>query len=765
MTATHGKWTDKGKIKIADEPIIDGRGHTIIDKRGLFVIHSVLLHTGKVLWFCGHVEESHYALKSYLFDYKNPAAQLVSQDFPLHNPALARGTTELHTIHGGPHADLFCCHFVHSADGKVVVVGGSDPDYHIPIADGTPSHGSVGERYIYLFDPDTETWEVAQTGTRLNRLAFGRWYPTAVMLGDGRILVVSGRRESSFPRGAGPRPVTNRRGIAINSEVLDANDYSATTLTVAAPTPTFPLYPGLHLSPNGKVFYSHTTWGLEIDPPDTQSLELTPGSTAADWTDHAGVRPSQPRREEGMSLLLPPAQDGKVLLFGGSAANAAGGVRLLQAEPHPVTGSVPFDSIENTTDSKTSEILNTLGATPSWTAGPTLKQGRINGHGVILPNGKVLIFGGHDNYKWNSKTDSSPTNPSLESELFDPATNTTNAMASLNHPRMYHSAAVLLPDGTILVAGGADPNDTEMGVHGLPPDDFGFPANWEGPRFGGGMAYNRKDYEIYQPTYFFTSGTAPEIDSIKKNGAETSLIHYGESLVITSQQAASVDKVSLIRPGAATHHTDSEQRYVDLDKTINGNDITVTMPINNNLAPPGYYMLWILSSNGKPCKEAKFIKLAEPPPAGVGCGCDGCLVVSAAMGSQDVKEVFFLRSLRDQLSEHRSLGLPFIKIVNRLYYSVSPQISRIMKHNQALRYAMRKTLVLPAYRIIQRTAIALGYQEGKPIKNVKTLTLMLSTQGIIGIGLLPIICLGVGAQWLKELFFLKEDNQRESNDE
>ena len=67
VSATEGLWIDGGKIRVADVRITDGQhtsptdpNHTILDKRGLFVIHAVLLHTGKVLWFCGHVEDRNY---------------------------------------------------------------------------------------------------------------------------------------------------------------------------------------------------------------------------------------------------------------------------------------------------------------------------------------------------------------------------------------------------------------------------------------------------------------------------------------------------------------------------------------------------------------------------------------------------------------------------------------------------------------------------------------------------------------------------------
>lgn len=725
MSATQGNWIDRGRINIADPTITDGDGHSFTDTRGLFVIHAVLLHTGKVLWFCGHVEDGHYALKSYLYDYKNPAAQLASQDFPLHNPSLARAG-RLADPHAGPHADLFCCHFAQAPDGKVVVVGGSDPDYFVG---GGGGHGSVGEPYIYTLDPATETWDYSRSGSGVNRLAEGRWYPTAVTLGDGRILVVSGRRSH------GATPATPGH-IAEIAEVLTPPALTPATLTGSDNVGALPIYPGLHLAPDGRVYYTHTTWGLEVDTPATTiSLAVTAGSNSASWTTHAGVAPSQPRREEGMSVLLPPAQDGKILLVGGTAAlDSAGDPTVRNA------GAGSFDHIHSTSDGKKAEVLDTSGASPSWSSVPDLHHSRINGHCVILPDATVLILGGHDNYKWNASTDVSPTNPSLRSEIFDPVANTFTEVASLNHPRMYHSAAVLLPDGSVLAAGGADANEGELANS----PGFTYPAGWTGPTIGGGMPFNRKDHEVYQPTYFFR-GARPTITRVAKNGAETTLIEYGADLTVTSPEAGSIAKAALLRPGAATHHTDTEQRYVEISFTRSGNDLTLTMPTNRSLAPPGYYMVWIVDTNGLPCAEAPFVRLSEPPPAATtpstGGGLFDCVVVTAAAGTRTAPEVLYLQGLRRSVAQRGRAGRRFIAAVNRLYYAVAPSLARRMVESEALREAVRTRVVAPAVRVIRATERRLARRPG-------CLVAALAAEGAVGIALLPVLAVAVGLRAL-----------------
>lgn len=66
-------------------------------------------------------------------------------------------------------------------------------------------------------------------------------------------------------------------------------------------------------------------------------------------------------------------------------------------------------------------------------------------------------------------------------------------------------------------------------------------------------------------------------------------------------------RVAIMRPGAPTHHTDTEQRYVRLTFTTGTNELNVTMESDSRRAPPGFYMLWIVDSSKRPCKLAKFI--------------------------------------------------------------------------------------------------------------------------------------------------------------
>ncbi|MFQ6030455.1 MAG: hypothetical protein ACE5Q6_23520, partial [Dehalococcoidia bacterium] len=258
---TDGRWSSSAtRIPVPDPRLVDRDGNEIpADTRGLFVIHAILLHNGKVLWFCGHVEAAFYAPLSYVFDPKDPTAMLTRIDFPTG-------------------MDLFCCHYVQIPDGRILAFGGSDPDF--------VGHGSMGARNMCIFDPNTERWSVSFTGGTINELRQGRWYPTPVVLPDGRVVVISGRRE--HPSDVHP-PDPPSVGVSITEivEIMSPPNWTPAVLT-GADFP-FPIYPSMHLAPNGRIYFSGTNWGQEIPNPETMSIEVPAGAPSASWTTHTGV--------------------------------------------------------------------------------------------------------------------------------------------------------------------------------------------------------------------------------------------------------------------------------------------------------------------------------------------------------------------------------------------------------------------------------------------------------------------------------------------
>jgi hypothetical protein len=64
----------------------------------------------------------------------------------------------------------------------------------------------------------------------------------------------------------------------------------------------------------------------------------------------------------------------------------------------------------------------------------------------------------------------------------------------------------------------------------------------------------------------------------------------------------------LIRTGAVTHFFDQNTRFVPVSFQQTSGGLTLTAPATSNLAPPGYYMLFVVNSNGVP-SIAPFVQL------------------------------------------------------------------------------------------------------------------------------------------------------------
>jgi hypothetical protein len=273
--------------------------------------------------------------------------------------------------------DMFCNAMVTLPDGRVFVNGGNlqyDP-FH-----GQPRNSA--------FDPGLGLF------SDLENMAHGRWYPTVTVLGDGRVMTFSGLDEAG----------------ATNTAVEIYTPGSGWSPEYQAGW-TPPLYPRMHVLPNGKVFYSGSGTASRIFDPAAKTWSATVATTKYSGT-----------RTYGTSVLLPlsPA-DGyraRVMIFGGG---------------NPATA--------------TTEIIEPLAATPAWSFGPSMSQARIEMNATILPNGRVLALGG-------SVNDEDAVTASLNADLYDPATNTFSSAGANLYPRLYHSGSLLLPDATVAVLGG-----------------------------------------------------------------------------------------------------------------------------------------------------------------------------------------------------------------------------------------------------------------------------------------------------------------------
>jgi uncharacterized protein YjdB len=372
----------------------------------------------------------------------------------------------------------------------------------------------VGAKNASIYDPATGAF--ADQPPMLH----GRWYPTGTVLGDGRVMVFSGLDENSNT----------------NTQVEIFTEGTGWSSAVAAGW-TPPLYPRQHLLPNGKVFISGSQAMSRIFDPSTST-----------WTTSATTNFGSTRTYGSSVLLsLTPANSYKpqVMIMGGSNPGT------------PATA--------------TTEIIDLSAASPKWANGPSMSQPRIEMNATILPNGKVLATDGSTN-------DEDANSASLNADLYDPTTNTFSSAGANAFARLYHSQAMLLPDATVIVAGG-------------------------NPRRG---TYE-PHMEIYAPAYLFnadgSTATRPTITSVP-----SAAISYNTQFQVASPDASSISSVVVVRAGAVTHAFDMDQRLVGMSFTVSGTTLTVTAPPNGNIAPPGYYLLFLLNNAGVP-SIASFVQL------------------------------------------------------------------------------------------------------------------------------------------------------------
>ncbi|MDH5763192.1 MAG: DUF1929 domain-containing protein [Nitrospinota bacterium] len=399
-------------------------------------------------------------------------------------------------------------------------------------------------RSTHIFDPATETW------TRLNggQLSNFRWYPTMVTMNDGRVAIISGTAGG----GGG--------GVVEDIEVLDLSKPAPPPGTtsyywdiVSGSQKTFSgLYPGLHWLPSGDMFFTRTGWNSHF-PASSEAARFTfSGPTSGSWTDFAPL--SFPDRKEGSSVLLiddtGPSPIAKVFVAGG------------QASGQPAITECEIIDISNPA------------TTPGWQVTAPMNHARIGVTGVILPTGKIMIVGGRQT---SGRFDTSPVFV-YECEIYDPATDSWAVTPPMTYPRQYHSVALLLPDGRVLTSGGVDAS------------------------LGFGAAGNQQTTEAYSPEYL-SGGTRPVITNAPPSAA------YGSTVTIDTANPANIDSVCLIAPGAITHHTDSFQRYIKVGVVSAGiGSVDIKIPGNGHIAPPGFYMLFIVNNLGIP-SEGRFIQI------------------------------------------------------------------------------------------------------------------------------------------------------------
>ncbi|GAA4862540.1 galactose oxidase-like domain-containing protein [Actinomycetospora straminea] len=478
-----------------DDPAQQGRWDPVFALPDV-AIHAAVLPTGQVLAWGRR---------------KDPAGSMHQQGCApfLWDPATGAttSTSEPERADGRP-VNLFCSGHAFLADGRLLVAGG-----HITDGDGLDQ--------ACLYDPWQGDW------TPLPDLRSGRWYPSAVTLADGRVLVISGSHQD------GPH-----QPIEEVPEIWDGTSWR--------PTRDFrglPLYPRVHVLPDQRVLMAGS------NAPTTILDTAGPG----DWTD-AGVR-AQGERQYGPSVMYEP---GKVIYLGGG--NDADSRRPTAA----------------------CEKIDLTSAAPAWEPAASMAFRRRQHNATLLPDGTVLVTGGTSGPDFNDLTPGAPVHAA---ELWDPRTDSWTTLAAEEVDRCYHASAVLLPDATVLSAGGGE--FVEGGADNRPED-------------------THRDAQVFHPPYLFR-GPRPVITA-----APDEVVLGGDFEVQTD--GPPIAAVTLVRLSSATHTVNADQRFLRLEHVGDGGTLAVTAPASSAECPPGYYMVFAISDEGVP-SPARIVPVVGAAPA------------------------------------------------------------------------------------------------------------------------------------------------------
>jgi hypothetical protein len=228
--------------------------------------------------------------------------------------------------------------------------------------------------------------------------------------------------------------------------------------------------------------------------------------------------------------------------------------------------------------------------TPTWSSAGSMAQRRRQHNATILADGTVLVTGGSSVSGFNN-----PAGQVALAEIWNPATNSFTPVAPASSVyRGYHTTALLLPDGRVLMAGG----------------------NHDTPSYT-----ENRNAEIYSPAYLF-KGPRPTVTSAPDTA------QLGRSFFVATPDAASIADVTFIVPGSVTHSQDWTQRANHLDFAVVEGGLAITLPSNQNAVPLGYYMLFLVNDNGVP-SVAEWVR-AVPSPAGIPGDFNGDNTVNAS---------------------------------------------------------------------------------------------------------------------------------------
>jgi hypothetical protein len=532
----------------------------------ILAVHAALLRDGRVLYFSGSQHDEHPLTLA--------AARIFYPGFNMIQIANSPLTE-----------DLFCCGHAFLPNGDLFVAGGTlSYDINAP-----PDHQTIGGAHHFIGIPTAFTYkQTTGTWNRCPSMAEGRWYPTCVALPFGDVYVISGHG------GPGPGHHENTRFELYRSQANYWTPLRETSPAIADHGVAQIYYPRLHLLPNGKLFCA-SAWEsrdgkrTRMVDPYTGNLTTLSHIPEGRHCDHVykGANFSS-----ALLPLEPPYYNTRIFICGGKyprifdMQTPGRGWQLAGGE---IEGRRPYNK-------------------------------RAYGNAVLLPDGSVLVINGCQSERgYPLSGGGTDRDAVLFAERYIPDAaywppnlrNTWERLSASGIARVYHSVALLMPDGRVWIAGSN--HDSGRNHSGSSVDHPGADAR-------------ELRLEYYSPPYMDSESTRPRITSAPAE------MDYNVAFRIITPDASRVQRVVLLRAGSVTHAFDFDQRYVGLTIESRATDsVTAQGPPHVNIAPDGVYMVFLVDGNNVP-SVGRFVTLRNPSPPPAPTAMATCLVRESQRG-------------------------------------------------------------------------------------------------------------------------------------
>ncbi|UNI14601.1 (Methyl)glyoxal oxidase [Purpureocillium takamizusanense] len=411
--------------------------------------------------------------------------------------------------------DIFCAGGVTLPDkaGRQLTVGGWSGDSTYGVRLYTPD-GSPGV-------PGKNDW---QENVNVLKLQDGRWYPSTMNMANGSILVIGGEQGSN----GAPVPTL---------EILPSTGTKPLYMDWLQRTDPNNLYPFACVLPSGGIFVAYWNEARILDENNFATIKTLPNIPGA-VNDPKGGR-TYPL--EGTAVLLPqhaPYSDPLgVLICGGSTEG-------------------PSNALDNCVSTYPDA------ASPKWVL-ERMPSPRVMSCIAPLPDGTYIILNGAQHGVAGFGLGSNPNLNALHYDPTKPIGQRITIMANTTVARLYHSEAITLLDGRVLVSG-SDPQD------GVNPQEY--------------------RVETFTPPYLLRDKPRP---TFKVSNTDWT---YGQKVTFTLGAAARNGAItaSLLGSVSSTHGNSMGARTLFPEMSCDGTSCTVTAPPGKYIAPPGWYQFFVL---------------------------------------------------------------------------------------------------------------------------------------------------------------------------